>query len=111
MMGGKSPLTPEDLKDALFQEALAAALKELGDKSGGCASYSMEEFLSGTKQVVAGAFYEWTMRVKQTPLANNAKCLEWCSVACQEKPTYSASVWMKPYRNDPKKAVVTLEQV
>ncbi|VDM04748.1 unnamed protein product [Schistocephalus solidus] len=111
MVGGKSPLTQQDLKSEPFKEALAASLKALGDESGGCVSYALEKVLNGTKQVVAGILYEWSMTVKQTPLISSTKCVEWCDVSCEETPTFSVSAWIKPYPSDPKKTVVTLKRM
>ncbi|VDM04893.1 unnamed protein product [Schistocephalus solidus] len=111
MPGGKSPLTEEDLRGESFKEALAASLKALGEESGGCVSYALENVLNGTKQVVAGVLYEWTMTVKQTPIMGSTECVEWCNVYCEGTPTYLASVWIKPYTSDPKKTVVNLTRM
>ncbi|PAA62075.1 hypothetical protein BOX15_Mlig013435g1 [Macrostomum lignano] len=82
LIGGKSPLTEADVKSPEFRGALDMATLEMNRLSSHSRFYAVLNFMSGTKQVVAGVFYEFSVVLRATEcdnhkeqnLENLAKC-------------------------------------
>lgn len=81
--GGKSPLTPEDVKSTEFRGALNMATLEMNRVSNHPRFHGVFNFIEGTKQVVAGILYEFGVVLRATQCenieANNLENLEKCT--------------------------------
>lgn len=71
MVGGKKPLTPEDVKSAEFRGALDMATLEMNRVSNHPRFHAVHTFVQGTQQLVAGVLYEFSIVLKATTCEND----------------------------------------
>ncbi|PAA60021.1 hypothetical protein BOX15_Mlig008994g1 [Macrostomum lignano] len=71
LIGGKRPLTQEDVKSPEFRGALDMATLEMNRLSSHPRFHAVLNFVRGTKQVVAGVLYEFSIVLRATECENH----------------------------------------
>nr|VZI44240.1 unnamed protein product [Spirometra erinaceieuropaei] len=99
MLGGKRPMTPEDIAHPDFRSIVHKSLIDLRGKSKGCMDYELVDVTEASKQVVAGMKYEWKMTVRPKRLQASADCpVDDCEGAvCNRHHQYKSSAWVRPW--------------
>ncbi|VDM02661.1 unnamed protein product [Schistocephalus solidus] len=104
MLGGRRPMTTEEIAHPDFQSVVQKSLVDLKNQSNGCMEYDLVEIKEASKQVVSGLKYHWKMTVRPRSTQAGSQCpVSDCQVgvdACKMHHEYKSSAWVRPWLKD-----------
>ncbi len=109
LLGGWSNMSPENLKDKAFKDAVDHSIADLNEKADRCFRYELDRVVEGRQQVVAGMNYEWMMKVHRIYDESLPDCEGRCADECTGVDTYRAKAYVVPWQSPkPKELTVKL---